>query len=475
MTFRSVIAALAVALLSTIQPAAGATDSPEAILRKAARKPMQNGWIQIHLEGSPSEIGYQHGNLLSKEIAELQRIIALELEHDTKKDWDFFRKAAEEVLWPKVETEYREELQGIVNGLKSKGVALDIWDVVALNAFLELGPYYVPYWEKKQPDGDHPKPVSVPERCSAFIATGDYTKDGKIVMGHNAWTGYLDGQRWNIAFDIVPERGNRIFMDGLPGVIHSADDFGVNSAGMMITETTISQFSGFDPEGIPEFARARKAMQYSNSIDEFAQIMSEGNNGGYANNWLVGDTKTGEIASLELGLKNVTLRRTIDGYFVGSNFPVNEKLAEEETAFPMKDRSVSANARRIRWEQLMAEWKGKIDVKAGQRFLGDAVDSFTGKADPNERTLCGRIDFSPRGIVSWMPPYGLAGAVQNKVADAAMAKQMTFTGAIGPQCGAPFQAARYLARHPENTWARPYLKDMPARPWTTLRADPKGK
>lgn len=210
-------------------------------------------------------------------------------------------------------------------------------------------------------------------------------------------------------------------------------------------------------------------MQYASSIDEFAQIMSEGNNGGYANNWLVGDNKTGEIASLELGLKNVTLQRTMDGYFVGSNFPVNEKLVEEETTFNPKDKSISANARRVRWEHLMAEWKGRIDVKAGQRFLADSVDSFTGKDDPNERTLCGRIDLSPRGVVAWVPPFGLAGAVQNKVADSAMAAQMTFAGAMGPQCGTSFRAGRYLTQHPENGWCRPYLKDMPARAWTTLR------
>jgi hypothetical protein len=474
-TYRSVIVTLVLSLFSTSFGRPSAPKKPDAVLSKAYRKPALNGWIQVHLEGTPAEIGYQHGNLLSKEIAELRKIIALELEHDTKKDWEFFRKAAEEVLWPKVEAEYREELEGIVQGLRSRGVQLDVWDVVALNAYLELGPYYVPYWEKKQPDADHSKHVSVPERCSAFIATGDFTKGGNIVMGHNAWTGYLDGQRWNIAFDIVPERGNRIFMDGLPGVIHSGDDFGVNSAGMMITETTISAFSGFDPEGIPEFVRARKAMQYAGSIDEFAQIMSEGNNGGYANNWLIGDNKTGEIASLELGLKNVTLRRTMDGYFVGSNFPVNEKLAEEETTFNMKDRSVSANARHIRWEQLMTEWKGKIDVQAAQHFLSDGVDSFTGKLDPNERTLCGRIDLSPRGVASWVPPFGLAGAVQNKVADGAMAKDMTFSGAVGPQCGVPFRAVQHLARHPENAWARPYLKDMPARPWTPLQADRKAR
>ncbi len=96
-------------------------------------------------------------------------------------------------------------------------------------------------------------------------------------------------------------------MDGMPGLIHSGDDFGINSAGIMITETTISGFSGFDPNGIPEFVRARKAMQYAASIDDFARIMKEGNNGGYANNWLVADRKTNEIASLELGLKNVNL------------------------------------------------------------------------------------------------------------------------------------------------------------------------
>jgi len=69
---------------------------------------------------------------------------------------------------------------------------------------------------------------------------------------------------------------------------------------------------GDDFNGIPEFIRARKAMQYSSSIDEFAKWMSEGNNGGYANTWLVADRKSNEVASLELGLKNVTLRRTKD-------------------------------------------------------------------------------------------------------------------------------------------------------------------
>ena len=96
----------------------------------------------MHLEGTPSEIGYQHGYLLAPEIEDVQKVVALGLTHDSKKDYAFFRAAAEKVLWPHVEAQYREELKGIAEGLKAKGVALDLWDVVALNAWLELSPYY---------------------------------------------------------------------------------------------------------------------------------------------------------------------------------------------------------------------------------------------------------------------------------------------------------------------------------------------
>jgi len=437
-------------------------------LKSAFRRPINNGWIYVHLQGTPQEIGYQHGYLLATEIAEAQRVIALEMTQDTKKDWQFFRDTARNMLWPHIEQEYRDELQGIVTGLSARGMKLELWDVVAMNAWLEMNPYYVKWYEKQHPAVSQNRVIAPGERCSAFVATGSYTKDGRVMIGHNAWTGYLDGERWNIILDLVPVQGHRILMDGFPGLIHSADDFGVNSAGMLITETTISRFFGWNPDGIPEFARARKAMQYSSSIDDFSRIMADGNNGGYANNWLVADRKTNEIASLELGLKNVNLRRSKDGYFTGANFPVNEKLIHEETEFPVSDRGVSANARRLRWDQVMAEYKGKLDVAVGQRLLSDHYDSFTKKIDPNERTLCGHIDLSPRGSQPWQPEFGTAGTVQAKVSDAAMAEQMSFTASMGHPCGIHFKATDHLLRHPEFKWQKEYLRDMNSFPWTTF-------
>jgi len=436
-------------------------------LKNSFRRPEVNGWTFVHLEGTSSEIGFQHGYLLASEIQEMKEICALELNHDTKKEWPFFRDAAREMMWPRIEKEYREELQGITDGIKARGIELDLWDIVALNGMLEWT-YYTAVLD--QTNSSPPASAATPERCSAFVATGSYTKDGKPIIAHNAWTYYIDGLRWTKIFDIVPAAGYRILMDGLPGFISSDDDFGINSAGIMITETTISRFEGYDINGIPEFVRARKAMQYSSSIDDFARIMKEGNNGGYANDWLIADRKTGEIASLELGLINVTSERKKDGYFASANFPINPKLALEETRYDTTDMGLSANARRLRWEQLMAENKGNIDVAAAQRFLADHFDTYQKKDEPNERTLCGHIDLSPRGSPTWQPPCGVAGTVQNKVADAAMAEQMSFVAAAGHACGLTFNAENHLRLHPEFSWQKEYLKDLKSYPWTLFES-----
>jgi hypothetical protein len=445
-----------------------ASKSPKADprLKGAFRRPPVDGWTYVHLEGTPAEIGYQHGYLLAPEIQDLQRVFALEFTHEDKKDWDFFRNAAKNIMWPHVEQEYREEMQGIADGLSARGAKLDLWDVVAMNAAMEWT-YYVEQYDKQHSIASPPT-VTAPDHCSAFVAVGSYTKNGQIVIAHNNWTNYLDGARWTMAFDVKPAHGYRFLMDGLPGLIHSGDDFGVNAAGIVITETTITAFHGFDINGVPEFVRARKAMQYSASIDDVARIFKDGNNGGYANDWLIADTKKGEIASLELGLKNVTLERKTDGYFVGSNFPINPKLAAEETTFATQDPSNSPNARHRRWEQLMAENKGKIDVHIAQQFLSDHVDSFTGKTEPSERTLCGHIEFCPRGMGTWQPPFGTAGSAQNKATDTAMAAKLEFVAAAGHACGTDFIAAEHLEQHPELAWEKPELRDLKAYPWTKI-------
>jgi hypothetical protein len=445
--------------------AAGAASDPR--LKDAFRNPQQNGWIYVHFSGTPAEIGFQHGYLLANEIEDAKRAIELSTTHEVNHSWQEIRNAARTTFWPHLPAEYQQELQAILAGLQIHGTKLDLDDLVAMNAFMEF-PYYY-----DKPGGKQSTRVgasSVGEHCSAFIATGAYTANGKIVIGHNNWSDYLSGSRWKVIFDMVPASGHRFIMDGVPGLIHSGDDFGINDAGIVITETTIANFHGFDPNGVAEFARARKAMQYSESIDDFARIMKEGNNGGYANTWLIGDTKTNEIGRLELGLRNVTLDRTQDGYFVGSNFPINPKLIAEETDWPANDREMPNQVRHVRWDQLMQQYKGKIDVAAGKSFETDHYDALTKEIDPNERTLCGHVDKSSRGLQGWQKPYGPAGAVEAKVADAEMVEHLSFEAGAGHPCGVEFHATEFLKAHKEYKWSQGELEDLKANPWTLVRA-----
>jgi hypothetical protein len=432
------------------------------------------GWTYVHVEGDPSQIGFQHGQLLAAEIEDLVHVLKVETLHDTKRDWEFYREASRTMLWPHIDPEYQQEMEGIASGVQSKGIKLDVWDIVALNAGIELPEYYVPWLNKREHALNVPK-ILPAGRCSAFIATGSYTKGGKIVIAHNNWSSYAEGARWTVIFDIQPAHGHHILMDGEPGVITSQDDFGVNDAGLLITETTITQFEGWDPDGKPEFVRSRKALQYAGSIDDYVSIIKDGNNGGYANDWLIGDRKTGEVAYLELGLKNTPLWKSKDGYFISSNFARDPQVLKTETPeFDPNNLAHSENARRVTWEKKMSEARGRIDIQMAEQFMADHDDSYTGKVQADERSLCGHVDTVKGGVPEFdWGPYYPGGAVTGKVADSDMAGNMSLIAHAGHPCGEDFLAAPFLAAHPEYSYLKPILKDMKSGPWTAFTAGEK--
>ena len=451
-------------------PAAAA---PDARLQDAY-KFNEGGWTYVHLQGAPGQVGFQHGYLLAREIEDNVLVYQVEAPQRAKHKWGFFRDAAKNVLWPHLDAEYQQELAGIADGLKAHGSRLDVWDVVALNGYIELSDYYVPWLDAKRgtTSADEPK---APGKCSAFIATGSATKGGKIVIAHSNWSSYAEGERWTVVFDIVPASGQHILMDGMPGVITSQDDFGVNASGLMITETTLPLIKGFDVNGIAEFDRSRKAMQYATSIDEYAAIMRKGNNGGYANSWLIGDRKTGEIAYLELGLHQTPLTKKKDGYFVSSNFAADPGLIRDDTrGFDPSDPESTMNARHIRAEQFMKEHYGELDTALAEAYLSDHYDTYEHKIDAGKRSLCGHEDTSAIGEKVWSdPPFDPAGAVTGKVMDSDLAAKMSFIGRAGHPCGEDFIAAPFLATHPQFAWQKPILHDMKAGPWTKFTADEK--
>jgi len=414
----------------------------------------KNGWIFLHIEGEPFERGFQRGFLTANEIDEFLKTMAYILKFETAKELDFFVDAASDLFKGKVSEEYIEEMKGIVAGMGKAGKKVSYKEMLFMNGSIDIE-----YWWSKEKESKRPG-------CSAFIATGDATADGKIVVAHNTWSPYALVRFCNIILDIVPDKGHRILMQSWGPCIYSATDFFITSAGLIGTETTIGSFSGFNRKGTPVFERARKAMQYANSIDEWANIMIKNNNGAYANSWLLGDIKTNEIARLELGLKHHSLEKKTNGYISGSNVTDNIEILRNETEAPYDDIRDGRVARRERWKQLMKEHYGRIDVDIAKRMLADHYDVYLQKENPSGRTICGHAELDDGSIPGSWGAYLPGGALDGKVVDSNLAKNWQFWAKWGSSCDIGFDAKEFLERHTQYDWLQGYLKDLPAEPWT---------
>ncbi|MBN2128105.1 MAG: hypothetical protein JW741_01360 [Sedimentisphaerales bacterium] len=433
--------------------------SGQNVLTKGYRHD-ENGWIFLHIEGTPFERGFQRGYLTADEIEEFLRTLAYVEEFETGHDLDFFVRAAVRLFKGKIPAEYVEEMEGIVAGMERAGKTVTYEQVLFMNGFIDVLWYWWPQ-AKKAGAGDSPG-------CSAFIATGDATAGGKIVMAHNSWVGYVLGKSANLIVDLVPERGHRILMQSWGPCLYSGTDFFLTGAGLVGTETTIGGFDGFDPKGTPVFVRARHAMQYADSIDEWAAILIENNSGAYANSWLLGDTRTGEIARLELGLKHHHLEKKTDGYFTGSNVATDAKVLRRETDATWDDVRNNAVSRRVRWEQLMKEHYGRIDVARARQMLADHYDVYLQKDQPGYRTICGHGELDDGSIPGARGAYRPGGAFDGKVIDSDLAKDWRLWAKWGGSCDRDFDADRFLDAHPQYDWLRGYLPNLPPQPWTVF-------
>lgn len=449
-------------LLPLLQVSAqqSALSSEEQGYLKKGYRVDKNGWIFLHLEGGPYEIGFQRGYLTAKEIYDFCQAEKILIKYTTSQDYDFFVNKAAELFRDKISGEYIEEMQGMVAGAVRAGHAITYDEILFLNGFIDLKWYWWPSVKDEviKKDGG--------PGCSAFIATGKQTRDGKIVMAHNSWCGYPEARFFNVIVDLVPEKGHRILMQSWGPLIYSGSDFFITGAGLIGTETTISGFKGYDTSGTPIFERARKAMQYANGIDEWANILIEKNSGAYANSWLLGDINTNEIARLELGLKFHSLEKTADGYYAGSNVTSNPQILHGESDGIFDDIRDNIVARRVRWNRLMSEYEGLIDVALAKQMLADHYDTYLEVDRPGNRTICGHVELNDGKVPSISLPYYPAGAFDGKVVTSEMAKSWQIWAKWGHPCDSSFRADEFLEKHQQYDWMAPVLKDISSGQWT---------
>jgi len=437
-----------------------------------------NGWVYISIRGDPFERGYAYGKLIAKDMKHIMKTIRFVIYNDYGVEWDFFIESCKKYYTPKIKelfSEFYEEMDGF-----AKGSNMSVDEVIAWNNYFTLTESFwgnLPEEETIAVKGSVKSTMGSKEgggqqeRCSAFIANGDWTADGKIVVAHNNFSNFVDGQFAKYVIDINPTNGNRMLMIGFAGWIWSGTDFFVTSAGIIGTETTIGGFIAYE-NNIPISCRIRNAMQYGKNLDDYEKMLLDGNSGDYANSWLFGDTNTNEIMRIELGLRFHNTERTKNGYFIGFNAPYDPRIRNLEcinTGFD--DIRRHQGARRVRLADLMDTWKGKLNISVAQQIISDHYDVYLNKELPCSRTCCSHYELDAREYMSdpsRPKPFQPRGALDGNVCDTTMAKNMSFSLRWGNSCGTPFLKDKFCDENREWAYLRDYLEDRPQQPWTTF-------
>jgi hypothetical protein len=425
----------------------------------------KGGWKIIHIYGDPYNRGYAHGVLLYKELSKIHKIILFTVKKLLKVKNHNKYKAKAKIIHDIVKTNFPElyqELSGISEGAKSKGVNISVETLVEWNSILSL---YDSFSKKTVNHKCHTENG----RCSAFIACGDATASGKIVMAHNTHADYVSASTQNIVIYVTPENGMPFVMQTCAGMLASTTDWFISSSGIMGCETTITKMKYKPVFGDPYFCRIRKAMQYGRSLDEYVEIMLNNNAGDYSSSWLLGNFHLNEIMLFDIGLKKHHIERTNNGLYYGMNSALNTAFKKAETNDKsLHDTSTSCGARNKQLNELLNhKYYGKIDINIAEKVIADHYDVYLKEDVQNKRSICKHSDLDPSD--KFGKPFYPWGCTDGKVVDTDMAKKLTFMGRFGASCGQAFYAKPFLEKHPEykEDWSE-LLEDRVSQPWTKI-------
>lgn len=263
-THRMVIVAvclftLAFCSLPAMPPSALANNAPRA---ESNRKTYGTGWLDnrqgmrvLHLQGSPFEMGYQHGYLLKDELVQIARTLT---------DANVEASSISGRIWGYISDLYQKKvvLARVKRGMPAalleelRGMAAGTGGLVSLDTLLTL--QYA--FDEMQPHG------------SAFAAVNGATAQHWVVHANNAdilWPAAL----WDFVTLIVyePDVGERFASVGWPGMIGVVQ--GMNAAGLSLVYQTVQTSDNPNTAAMPGPLLTRIALQYATNSDEVLETV----------------------------------------------------------------------------------------------------------------------------------------------------------------------------------------------------------
>ena len=330
------------------------------------------------------------------------------------------RTVARRYIWPRVPLEYRSEMRGIANGMHAAGYPNDtLWDVVAANAWADEACYATllaataaraAIARRRHARRPHARaraaaaPLSPPARRPPTARRSWVTTPGRSTSG---------AFMYNVMFYVHPLKGYAFSYQSAGGEIWSGQDWYENSAGLLLTETTLAD-TVYTPKrhaGVRAGARGGPVRRHRRPGRAHARAR---NNGAYSNEWLIGDA-TGTIASLQLGGKVYDLHETQQRLLRLVELRLGRQDARRR-ARPRRRlgaRRLQPRCGRLRALPALGTAQDPLprqDRRHGRQDHGVGhLRHLSGKAPADARDLCGEPEHATPGLRtwdSWVPPPG---------------------------------------------------------------------
>ncbi|HOO72688.1 MAG TPA: C45 family autoproteolytic acyltransferase/hydrolase [Spirochaetota bacterium] len=252
----------------------------------------------MHLEGSPYEMGFAHGYLnpvavqrmCSKEfyLGAIKGLIssgnigALDqiFENDTLVD-AVVKGVQKLALLHKdnIPEELMDEMQGIADGVNAAGEhSFSLDNVIMLNIAMDtlmsiVYPIIVPIL----PVADL-LTAATPHACNAFIAFGDATTDGRVIMGRDFMFTHEVVHEVAMLIEYVPDNGYSFVSVNAPGFVGVTAAMNSEGIGIGMDVDTGIDTDPYDP-GMGCLLLARMTIQYSDEMSTAIGIIKKAERG----------------------------------------------------------------------------------------------------------------------------------------------------------------------------------------------------
>jgi len=285
---------------------------PRAQPRRSGRGWLKriDGYLVLHVEGSPEEMGEQHGRLLRPQIQRACKALIRERYVGA----GYERLLAGTKMMEKHQPEpFRRELRAL-----ARAAEIDYWDCVAMQLYGDVSRGMWSHPELSGTDDNGRDGNAAPaQQCTSFACFGPATKGGELIAGRNLdWLDHGIGEYGAILMHARPDEGNAFVTVTWCGIINGWTL--MNDKGIVTANNT--SYGGRDRslKAISTCFMLRKVAQYASTVKQGIEIVETGPRA-CGTNMLIAGGDPPDAVMVEFDAKAIVVRPATNGYVIADN------------------------------------------------------------------------------------------------------------------------------------------------------------